>query len=200
MEIRKGERLPMNWGGDPMDIESEVIGFGYNTRTCEDIIICRAYDKAVDRYCYAKGTLPQISYDHTKLYWAEGEYAVNDIGDKSIPEGFEPDRRESISVPGELVRQENKVINAAEQKADAVASLFCKDIEDNVKDDADVFALSSQSSKEMPSESKKSLVLKSSFAKRYREVFLMLCAYMDGVGLSDEDAEDVLDHLMNDDE
>ena len=52
----------------------------------------------------------------------------------------------------------------------------------------------------MPSESKKSLVLKSSFAKRYREAFLMLCAYMDGVGLSDEDAEDVLDHLMNDDE
>ena len=108
MEIRKGERLPMNWGGDSMDIESEVIGFGYNTRTCEDIIICRAYDKAVDRYCYAKGTLPQISYDHTKLYWAEGEYAVNDIGDKSIPEGFEPDRRESIYVPGELERQNRK--------------------------------------------------------------------------------------------
>ena len=96
------------------------------------------------------------------------------------------------------MRQENKVINAADQKADAVASLFCKDIEDNVKDDADVFALSSQSSKEMPPESKKSLVLKSSFAKRYREVFLMLCAYMAGAGLSDEDAADVLDQLMND--
>lgn len=122
MEIRKGERLPMNWGGDSR---------------------------------------------------AEGEYAVNDIGDKSIPEGFEPDRRESISVPGELVRQNRK----------RMLLHHC-----------------SVRIKEMPSESKKSLVLKSSFAKRYREIFLMLCAYMDGVGLSDEDAEDVLDHLMNDDE
>jgi len=127
-----------------------------------------------------------------RLPRAEGEYAVNDIGDKSIPEGFEPDRRESISVPGELVRQNRKRM--------LLHHCSVRISEDNVKDDADVFALSSQSSKEMPSESKKSLVLKSSFAKRYREVFLMLCAYMDGVGLSDEDAEDVLDHLMNDDE
>lgn len=113
MEIKKGDRIPTNWRNwckdDPT---AEVVGFSYNSRTREDAIILRAYEKDHDEYSWVKGTLPQISEKHDSLYWAQGEYGTTkNLGD--IPNGFQPDRRESISVPGYLV-------TPFEKKADCV--------------------------------------------------------------------------------
>lgn len=62
MEIKKGDRIPTNWRNwckdDPT---AEVVGFSYNSRTREDAIILRAYEKDHDEYSWVKGTLPQIS-------------------------------------------------------------------------------------------------------------------------------------------
>lgn len=104
MEVKCGDIVPMSWMSETENVP-EVVGFNYNTKTGEDIIICRCFDKGIDRYVWAAGTCPRVAVDGSKIYWLEGNYTASLKGAISIPEGFEPDHRESISVPGQLVRQ-----------------------------------------------------------------------------------------------
>jgi len=99
MEIKKGDYIYTSW---EKRYPVEVMGFSYNDTFHEDKIVVRAFDSDVNCYAWAVGSGPKISEDHSHLYWASGNYFIQETGDSKVPDGIHMDKRKSISVDGWL--------------------------------------------------------------------------------------------------